>query len=60
VLLDFETEAPALAFAIQEYGADVMRETLSEILRIQSPLLEKEVRLDEGSLIIKIKGMGPA
>lgn len=57
VLLDFETKAPALAFAIHEYGADIMRETLSEILRIQSPLIEKEVQLDEGSLLLKIKGI---
>jgi isoleucyl-tRNA synthetase len=60
VLLDFETIAPSLASAIKEYGADIMRETLSEIRHIQSPLMEKEIQLDEGSLTIKITRIEPA
>lgn len=54
MLLDFETIAPSLASAIKEYSADIMRETLLEIRRIQSPLMKKEIQLGEGSLTIKI------
>ncbi|MEN6489656.1 MAG: class I tRNA ligase family protein, partial [Smithella sp.] len=55
VLLNFETDVPSLAAVIHEYGTCIMRETLSEIRKIESPLVEKEILLDEGSLIIKIK-----
>ena len=54
VLLDFETEAPSLAYALNEYGIDIMRETLSEIRHIQVPLAEKEIHLDDGRLTIRI------
>ena len=60
VLLDFETIAPSLASAIKEYSADIMCETLSEIRRIQSPLMKKEIQVDEGSLTIKIMRIEPA
>ncbi len=60
VLLDFETISPSLASAIKEYSADIMRETLSEIRRIQSPLMKKEIQVDEGSLTIKIMRIEPA
>ena len=54
VLLDFVTTAPSLVSTIKEYGSDIMRETLSVIQRIQSPLMQKELQLDEGSLTVKI------
>ena len=54
VLLDFVTTAPSLVSTIKEYGSDIMRETLSVIQRIQSPLMQKELQLNEGSLTVKI------
>ena len=54
VLLDFQTTSASLASVIYEYGADLMRETLSAIRHIPTPLMEKEIRLDEGSLTVKI------
>lgn len=59
VLLDFETAVPSLAAVIHEYATDIMRETLSEIRQIQSPLMSKEIQLDEGSLIVKIARIEP-
>jgi isoleucyl-tRNA synthetase len=54
VLLDFETTVPALSSVVNEYGADIMRETLSEMQPIQSPLMIKKIQLDEGSMTAKI------
>jgi hypothetical protein len=54
VLLDFETAVPALSSVVNEYGADIRRETLSEMQPIQSPLMIKKIQLDEGSLTAKI------
>lgn len=54
VLLDFETANPSLTAVIREYATDIMRETLSEIQPLQSPLMTKEIQLEEGSLIAKI------
>jgi isoleucyl-tRNA synthetase len=54
VLLNFETAAPSLSAAINRYSAGIMHETLSEIQCIRSPLIKKEIKLDEGSLTIKI------
>jgi len=54
VLLDFETAVPALSSVVNEYGADIRRETLSEVRHLQSPLMMKKIQLDEGSLTAKI------
>ena len=53
VLLDFETAVPALSSVVNEYGADIRRETLSEVRHLQSPLMMKKIQLDEGSLTAK-------
>ena len=55
VVLWFETSAPELQDAIEIYKGDIMSETLSKIEQIAIPHKEKEVRLDEGSLTVKIK-----
>jgi isoleucyl-tRNA synthetase len=57
VFLDFETAVPSLSAAIHEYTADIMRETLSEIQPIQSPLMTKEIQSGEGALTVKIAGV---
>lgn len=60
MLLGLVTVATSLASAIKEYSADIMRETISEIRRIQTPLMKKEIQLDEGPLTIKIMRIEPA
>ena len=59
VLLDLETKVPSLAAVISEYAADIMRETLSEMRHIQSPLMSKEIQIDEGFLTVKIARTEP-
>ena len=53
VLLDFETTSPTLTAVILDFAASIMQETLSEIQQIQSPLMTKEIKLDECPLTVK-------
>lgn len=59
VLLEFETSAPSLVAVINEYAANIMRETLSEIQPIQSPLMTREIQLNKSSFIVKIASIEP-
>jgi isoleucyl-tRNA synthetase len=55
VTLAFETTSEAIKSVIESYGEDISRETLSEIQNISDPVMQKEIDLDDGKILILIK-----
>ena len=53
--LSFETASEIVKEVMETYAKDIARETLSEIQSISSPVMQKEIDLDDGKIIIGIK-----
>jgi isoleucyl-tRNA synthetase len=55
VALSFQTVSEEIKSTTEKFAKDIERETLSEIQHIESPVMQKEICLDSGKIIIFIK-----
>ena len=55
VTIYFESTSEIIRSVLKAYAKDITRETLSEIQDISTPVMQKEVDLDDGNVTIKIK-----
>ena len=54
VLLSFDTASESIQTTIKSYALDIARETLSEICEISISIISKEIKLDDGAVLLNI------